>query len=191
MDFRLFRLINGLAGHTPLLDQLMLLIVSDYVGTTLQALGLLGFWFEGADPETRQANQRAVLRAIGALLLSGLIVALSNLVYFRPRPFTDHEVNVLFYYPSDSSFPSNSAAAVFSLATAIWLQDRRWGGVLLGLAAWFALARVYVGVHYPSDVLAGAALGAGAAWLLTRKARRLTALFDRAIALARWLNLGG
>ncbi len=189
IDWWLFERINSLAGHTPLLDQIMQALVSDYVGPTLQVLGLLGLWFEGRDESQRRDNQRAVLRAVLALLLSGLLVKFCNQLYFRDRPFRYHDVNLLFYYPSDSSFPSNSVTVVFSLATAAWLQNRRWGWPLMGLAAGFALSRVYCGVHYPGDVLAGLVLGAGTAWLLTRYRRWPDRLFDAFIGLARRLYL--
>jgi len=188
-DLWLFKLINGLAGHTPVLDQIMQALVSDYVGPTVQVLGLLGFWFEGQTPEARRDNQRAVLRAVVTLILSGALVVLCNLFYFRDRPFRYHEVNLLFYYPSDSSFPSNSVTVVFSFAATIWLRNRRWGWPMMILAGGFAFSRVYCGVHYPADVLAGFALGAGSAWLLTRYGRPLDRLFDLAIGLARRLYL--
>ena len=60
---------------------------------------------------------------------------------------------------------------------------------MMALAAGFALSRVYCGVHYPSDILAGFILGAGSAWALTRYGRRLDQLFDLAIGLARRLYL--
>jgi undecaprenyl-diphosphatase len=189
LDLWLFKLINGLAGHTPVLDQVMRALVSDYVGPTLQVLGLLGFWFEGRSADRRCENQRAVLRAAVALVLSGALVGLCNLFYFRDRPFRYNEVNLLFYYPTDSSFPSNSVAVVFSFATTVWLQNRRWGLPMMILAAGFAISRVYCGVHYPADILAGFTLGAGAAWLLTRYGRWLDRLFDPVIRLARQLYL--
>lgn len=189
IDLWLFKLINGLAGHTPVLDQVMQALVSDYVGPTVQVLGLLGFWFEGQTADDRRENQRAVLRALVALVLSGALVGVCNLLYFRDRPFRYHDVNLLFYYPTDSSFPSNSVTVVFSFATTIWLRDRRWGWPLMLLAGGFALSRVYCGVHYPADVLAGFILGAGTAWVLTRYGRPLNRLFDLAIGLARRLYL--
>jgi undecaprenyl-diphosphatase len=189
LDLWLFELINGLAGQTPVLDQVMRAMVSDYVGPTVQVLGLLGFWFEGKSPTERRGNQRAVLRAVVALAISGILLGLCNLIYFRDRPFRYHDVNMLFYYPTDSSFPSNSATVVFAISATIWLRDRRWGWPMLILAGGFAFSRVYVGVHYPADVLAGFMLGAGTGWFLSRYGHRLNLLFDPIIKFVRWLNL--
>lgn len=188
-DLWLFKLINGLAGNTPVLDQIMQALVSDYVGPTLQVLGLLGFWFEGQHQDERRENQRAVLRTVVVLVISSAVVVLCNLIYPRDRPFRYHEVNMLFYYPPDPSFPSNSATVVFGFATIVWLQNRRWGWPMMVMAASFALSRVYCGVHYPTDILAGFFLGAGSAWLLTRRGHSLNRFFDLLIDLARRLYL--
>ncbi len=188
-DLWLFELINGLAGHTPVLDQLMQALVSDYVGPTVQVLGLFGFWFEGLDAAQRRRSQRAVLRAVVALLVSGALVGFCNMLVFRDRPFRYHEVSMLFYYPTDSSFPSNSATVVFSIATTVWLKNRRWGWPMMVFAAGFAISRIYGGAHYPADIVAGFILGAGTAWLLTRYGRWLNRLFDPMIDIARRLYL--
>jgi undecaprenyl-diphosphatase len=189
IDLWLFKLINGLAGHTPVLDQVMQAFVSDYVGPTVQVLALLGLWFEGYGAVERRGNQRAVFRAVVALLVSGAFVGLSNLMYFRDRPFRYHEVNMLFYYPTDSSFPSNSAAVVFSIAATVWLCNRRWGWPMMLLAAGFAVSRVYCGVHYPADIVAGFAIGSGTAWGLRRYGAWLNRFFDPVIGIARRLYL--
>lgn len=172
-----------------MLDQFMQALVSDFVGPMVQVLGLLGFWFEGLDAIERRRSQRTVLRAVVALLASGALVGFCNMLVFRDRPFRYHEVNMLFYYPTDSSFPSNSATVVFSIATTVWLCNRRWGWPMMAFAAGFAISRIYGGAHYPADVVAGFFLGAGTAWLLTRYGRWLNRLFDPVIGIARRLYL--
>jgi undecaprenyl-diphosphatase len=117
------------------------------------------------------------------------LVAVCNSLYFRDRPFRYHEVNLLFYYPSDSSFPSNSAAVVFAVAFGVWWGNRPWGAPLLGLAGVFAFSRVYCGVHYPGDILGALLIGWLSAWILTRNADRLNIVFDRLIGLVRRFNL--
>ncbi len=178
-DFQLFQLINNLAGRNPILDGLMCLLVNDYFLTTSMSLILVAFWFEGQDRGQRERNQKAVLRAIVTLFIANILLKLCNLVYFRPRPFVGHEVNLLFYRPTDSSFPSNPATVGFSLAVAVWLYHRRLGALLLALATLFGLSRVYCGVHYPSDIVAGALLGGLSAYLVVRKG----SLFDPLISL--------
>jgi undecaprenyl-diphosphatase len=189
VDLWLFELLNGFAGQAPVLDKIMQALVSDYLSPTLQTLALFGFWFEGRTATDRRVNQRAVLRAVLVLLISGALVSLSNVLYFRDRPFRYHEATVLFYYPTDSAFPSNSAAVMFGLAAAIWLVDRRWGWPMMALAAAFGTSRVYCGVHYPGDILGGFVVGAGTAWALTRYGQSLNRLFDGIIAVARKLYL--
>jgi undecaprenyl-diphosphatase len=168
-DFQLFQLINNLAGHNALLDGLARLLVNDYFLTTIMSLLLVISWFVGQDRDQRARNQKAVLRAIIALFMANVILKLCNLIYFRPRPFVGHEVNLLFYRPTDSSFPSNPATVGFSLAVAIWLHNRRLGALLLVLATLFGLSRIYCGVHYPSDIIAGALLGALSAYLVVKR----------------------
>lgn len=188
-DLRLFQLINNLAGHNAILDGLARLLVNDYFLTTLMSLILVAFWFEGRDQAQRERNQQAVLRATIALFVANVVLKLCNLVYFRPRPFVGHEVNLLFYRPTDSSFPSNPATVGFSLAVAIWLYNRRLGALLLMLATLFGLSRLYCGVHYPSDVIAGALLGSLSAYLVVKKARFLDSVIDLIIRIGRRLYL--
>lgn len=188
-DLEWFRAINGLAGQSPLLDALMRLAVNDYFVPTTISLVLFALWFIGGTPEDRARKQRAVIYAAISLITANIVVKLCNLVYYRPRPFDTHEVNLLFYRPWDSSFPSNPAAIGFSLATAIWLRQRRLGWGMLALAALFGFSRIYCGVQYPVDVMAGALIGAAAAWAVYAVRRRLDPLADAVIALGRRLYL--
>jgi undecaprenyl-diphosphatase len=189
LDLQLFRLINNLAGHSAFLDGLMRLLVNEYFLTTIMSLILVIFWFEGQDRDQRERNQSAILWALVALFVANIILKLCNLIYFRPRPFTDHEVNLLFYQPWDSSFPSNPATVGFSLAIAIWLYNRRLGSLLLVLATLFGFSRIYCGVHYPLDVIAGALLGGLSAYLVVRKGELLDPVIGLIIRTGRRLYL--
>jgi undecaprenyl-diphosphatase len=185
LDYALFQLVNGLAGQVPTSDRLAQLLVNDYFLTTLMSLLLVALWFSGFTDGERERNQLAVLRAIISLLLTNVLLKACNLAYFRPRPFTYHEVNLLFYHPSDSSLPSNPAAVGFALAMAVWLHNRRAGNLLFVLATLFAISRVYCGVHYPLDVITGAGLGSLTACLVVRKMHFLDPLLGTIIGLAR------
>ncbi|MBA3532852.1 MAG: phosphatase PAP2 family protein [Ardenticatenales bacterium] len=186
MDLLLFRLINNLAGQWPPVDEFFRFFANDYiVPTAIVALLVVG-WFSG-DERWR----RVVVHALLALVLVNGIVALSNLLWFRPRPFTYNEVHHLFYYPSDSSFPSNSAAAVWSMAWAIWERTRgsSLGWAALLLAGLMGLSRVWVGIHYPLDIVGGAAAGILAAIFVERHRVRLRPLTDTLLWLAEKLAL--
>lgn len=183
MDYQLFILINRHAGQTPVLDAVARLLVSDQLLPTAIAFIVAGLWFAGHTAGQRQLYQRAVLQAAFSMLLANGLVKLINLVYFRPRPFAAHEVNLLFYHPSDSSLPSNPATASFALAVAVWLTHRRAGAALLVLATIWSLARVYCGVHYPLDIVAGAVLGALAAYLIVRQTPALDRVYGWLIRL--------
>ena len=188
-DWALFQLVNGWAGRWPLLDGAMRFLVNDYGLTTAMSLGLVALWFEGRERAQRERNQRAVLMAILSLLAANLLLKWCNLIYFRPRPFYAHPVHLLFYYPTDSSLPSNTAAVGFALAVSVWLWNR-WAGLgFLLTALLFGWARIFCGVHYPGDVLAGALLGGGVAYLAGRWQRLLDPLLGWVIWLARRVYL--
>ena len=107
-------------------------------------------------------------------------------LFFRPRPFVDHAVNQLINYRAiAASFPSGHAAFFFGLATAYFLSKkirpegapqsgtiRRVSFWLFVAAALISLARVFVGVHYPSDILAGALVGIFSGWLVWRATKK-------------------
>jgi undecaprenyl-diphosphatase len=169
IDWTLFRVCNDLAGRSPALDNVIRFFMNDYAVPTALVLLLIALWFSGESPTERQRNQRAVLAAFTSTFLGNVVVKGMNLAFYRPRPFAAHAVNLLFYYPSDSSFPSNAAFVGFCVATAVWLLNRRMGLVMYVLALLLALSRVCGGVHYPSDILGGMGIGIVVAYLVVRK----------------------
>lgn len=189
IDENIFLWINGLAGHFAPLDWLMKGIANDYFILVGLCLVLLALWVWGGGVEQRDKNQKAVFCASISLGIAQGFVGICNALLFRERPFTELPTNLLFYQPTDSSFPSNSVAIVFAVAFAIFLANRKAGSFLLILACLHAFSRVYVGIHYPSDVLAGAAMGVFIAFVVTKIIRVLETWVNLAMNLARKLYL--
>jgi undecaprenyl-diphosphatase len=188
-DSALFNLINGLAGQVGAVDAVMRLLVNDYFVPTALCLLAAALWFAGGTREERERNQRTVLSIIVAVLLANVLVKLCNLIYFRPRPFSVQQVNLLFYRPSDSSLPSNAAAVGFTFGSVAWQRGRWLGVVMAALAGLFAFARIYCGVHYPMDVVAGGLIGAVSAYVVGKGQRVLEPLMGAIIRVARRLYL--
>lgn len=112
--------------------------------------------------------------AMGIAMACGYLVGnlgLKNL-FARTRPYDVTEVELLVAKLHDFSFPSGHTLVSFEAATALWYYHRRWGVAAFVLAAAIALSRLYLFVHYPTDVLAGAllgiAIGLAACWAVNR-----------------------
>ena len=159
LDEALFLWINGWVGKFTPIDEVMKLIASDYLVPVTLALILFALWFAGTDLGTRERYQIGIVVAVFAVALANSSIEVLNNFYFRDRPFLNHEAELLFYRPTDSSFPANSAAAAFAIAGSVGIFQRRLAIVIASLAALYAFSRVYVGVHYPLDVVGGAVFG--------------------------------
>ncbi|MGZ4438327.1 MAG: phosphatase PAP2 family protein [Nocardioidaceae bacterium] len=152
-----FAAVNRFAQHTPALHTVMTAYAK--YGVVLFAL-LLGITWLVA---RRSGNPRLVAASLWAPV--GVLVALAvnqpivRLVH-EPRPFTVFPAaEVLVHRSQDFSFPSDHAVMAGAVAAGVLLVDRRLGIVAAVLAVLMAFARVYVGAHFPVDVLAGLAVG--------------------------------
>lgn len=111
--------------------------------------------------------RRAAVRGLASLAVASLTVnTLGKRTVRRQRPLLDvvPVVRQLSRQPFTTSFPSGHAASAAAFAVGAGLESRRWGAALAPVAWSVAFSRVYTGVHHPGDVLAGMALGAGAAF---------------------------
>lgn len=161
MDASLFRIVNGFADRTGWLHPPAVAFAK--YGIAAFALVLLAGWWLGRQrPETTTLAAVAcavvaVFVALGAAQLIGHVVG-------RARPYDAMTgMRVLVSRTTDFSFPSDHATAAGAVAGGLWFVDRRLAQVAVGLALLMALTRVYVGAHYPGDVLAGLVLGSATA----------------------------
>jgi undecaprenyl-diphosphatase len=187
-DAALFHMINDQVGTFPILDGLARLLVNDFVVPTIMSLAAVWLWLAGATPDERRRNQRAVVLIVLGLALANTVIKELSFVYFRPRPFATDAVKLLFYRPSVSSFPSVPIATAFTFAAGAWYARRDVAKLLFVLASLYGLARVYAGVHYPLDVIGGAAIGVGSVYLVARFTFIVNPIADAVAHVARRLN---
>jgi len=169
LDELLFHAIN-LAGTNAFLDTLMVLITT-LGGTFVVALFAFLLWGQGQ----REAAADFVL----LLLLSEVLTAVLKLLVDRSRPCTIP--SFAYTLPGygcatqpDPSFPSGHASRAFALAAFIGLRFRwRAGGAAMGFAVLVGLSRIYLGIHWPSDILGGAVLGIALALAIEFANRRV------------------
>lgn len=181
--------LNGGVGWSNALDGAAYLLVSDYFIPLCICFWMLALWFRGRDSSERLINQRGVLAAAIGLGLANLTVLIINQFVFRERPLVHAEITTLLYPATDSSFPSNPAAVAFATATAIWLVNRRAALFIFVMAAVWCFMRVYNGLFFPTDILAGATIGAVVSWLVTLGLRRIDFATRGVLEGARLLRL--
>ena len=124
----------------------------------------------------RRRVPTAFLTALAATAVAGVTVTVLKLLAGRPRPpLADPAVTAVGTLPDSASFPSGHSATAFAAACAVGLVCPRLRIPLVALAATVALSRVYLGVHYWTDVVAGSLLGSAigllAGWLVLRARR--------------------
>ena len=136
LDAELLIWLNGLSGNVTIFDNLMRVVASDYLMPLVFSLGMLALWLSGRNPVERAKYQLATLVGISALALSNIAVLLINFSWDRPRPFVDHgdQLNLLFYPPTDPSFPANPVAIGLASAAAAWSVNRKFGCWLFAAA---------------------------------------------------------
>ncbi len=156
VDLAVLRLVRT-RGHAPAADAAAIVLSrAGENGLLWYAVALAGAL---ADRRARPVYRRAALAVLTSFAVSQAV----KLAVRRPRPVLD-DLAPLVATLSARSYPSSHAATSF--AAAHELRDAVPAGPLYGLAGAVALTRSYLGVHYPSDVLAGAALGDAVARLI-------------------------
>ena len=153
-DLTIFNAIHGLAGRWAWVDFLGI-FCAVYLGYVL-LFSLVIFLIK----DFKKYWKMVVKAVAAALFVRFILVEAFYLLKFRMRPFTYDQINsIIPYDPTATSFPSGHASFYFALSTIIYGYNRR-AGIYFYVASFFiSISRVFVGVHWPLDIVAGAILG--------------------------------
>jgi len=174
LDVSIFRALNDFCGWSPTLDRIVVHLEVLKGSLFMGIVGVLWYWPDKDMPRRREMLLTMILAVALSLVVNRVT---SMLLPYRDRPMYSIGANVpTFEWHADlehwSSFPSDNATYLFAIATGLWLISR-WWGVLFGVfAAFAALARVYLGIHYPSDIVVGALIGIATSLAINREAVR-------------------
>ncbi|MFD0794091.1 phosphatase PAP2 family protein [Mucilaginibacter litoreus] len=153
------------ASRTPAQTDVMLFLSRSYkyVDVGVPAGLLIG----GIISNDKQMRQNSLYIASSTAISYGMMLLIKHIVR-RPRPFEKNIKIVPVYRASSSSFPSGHATSSFSTAMALSNAYPKWYVIAPSMlwAGSVSYSRMYLGVHYPTDVTAGAILGTGTALLL-------------------------
>ncbi|MEU6387422.1 phosphatase PAP2 family protein [Streptomyces bauhiniae] len=184
-DVELLYDINGLAKAAPHWFDRVMEFTGEYGLPVAMILLVLGCWLT-----VRRRGGPDAVSSVAALVWAPLAAAVAVLVNVpirgfveRPRPFMDHQgLDVLIAGKSDYSFVSDHATITMAIGVGLFVANRRFGIAGIALALLEGFCRVFMGVHYPTDVVGGFALGTAVALLLSPPATALLTPLVRAIA---------
>jgi undecaprenyl-diphosphatase len=176
-DLSLLEDINGLAKAAPPWFDRVMGFVGEYgIMLGLVVVGLWCWW-----SVRRRGGLEDSVTAVTALIWAPLAAGVALLINIpirgfveRPRPFVDHKnLEVLVSGKTDFSFVSDHSTMAMAIGVGIFLANRKFGFVALALALAEGFLRIYMGVHYPTDVIGGFALGTAVTLLLAPLAQVL------------------
>ena len=167
IDLYLFNLINGFAGRWAWLDYVGM-FCAEYLGYVLLAvlavflaINFKKYW-------------KMVLEAIIAAIITRFILTdFIRWLWFRPRPFVAlNFISLINQSPKEASFPSGHASFFFALSTIVYFYNKKAGIIFYIASLLIVLGRVFVGIHWPLDILVGAILGVLTGWILNKLFRK-------------------
>lgn len=151
MDYYLFQVINRLSGKNPILDKFMIFL-SNKVRYVFMFVFLFLFL-------RKKFKKDLVKNSLFSIICAWFLHFIIHFFYFKPRPFIKHRVGILIPSKMDSSFPSKHTLLAFAASTSILLREKQIGVVMWILSILTGFSRVWMGHHYPSDIIFSAIIG--------------------------------
>jgi undecaprenyl-diphosphatase len=162
METAVFNALHALSGVSVTLDWLII-VAARYLPW---GLAVAAVFLTFRDPSRVKRVENLIFMALAILVSRGLLTELIRYFVERDRPFVTLGFEPLVEQSMTYAFPSGHAAVFFALALAVWFVDRKWGYWFGALALLNGIARIVAGVHWPTDILAGAAVGVLSALLV-------------------------
>jgi undecaprenyl-diphosphatase len=178
-DLEILRFANGFAGESHTFDLVVAVVGDNNLIKGGVVVSIL--WWAWFRPDKNQDSNRTLI--LGTLLAGFVALLCARILQltlpFRPRPL--HSLAIEFQVPYGvdataltewSAFPSDHATLFFALATGLALISRAAGvAAFIHALAAICMPRIYLGLHYPSDIVAGALIGIGIAYLVNKNSK--------------------
>lgn len=157
-DLEIFQAINNLANQSKIVDYIGIFF-ADYLPFVLMAF-LFAFLFYSKKKENRAM---IIVATIAAFIARFGVKTIIVFFYARPRPYVNLDLThkLINLNPAENfqSFPSGHTIFFFALSTVIYSFNKKLGIIFFICSIIIAIARIFVGVHWPSDILIGLILG--------------------------------
>jgi undecaprenyl-diphosphatase len=161
MNLIIFEAINNWAGRFCLLDYLAIFF-AEYLPYFLVALTVIILF----------RNKKAIIFALSASFLARVFTELIRWLCPHSRPFVENEVNQLISHEATNSLPSGHASFFFALSYVVYKYNKKAGLWFFAGSLLMSVSRVFTGIHWPADVLAGALLGILSGWIFLKISKK-------------------
>lgn len=151
-NISLFFLIFNLRNHYPFVDALMI-FGAEYLIYLVFILMIL-LTFKGGVKE-----RKGIMLALLSLPIALILIKIIHIFFLEPRPYISYHITPLITYGDSASFPSRHASVVSAIAFSYLYFKSGWFPIFLTMMLWIGFSRIYVGVHYPLDILGGFLVG--------------------------------
>lgn len=152
-NINLFFQIYGLGHKSAILDKLMVFGAEYLIFLTLLFTILLAV--KGSAKE-----KKVIFLSVVGLAVAEAVITLIRIFYKEPRPFITYpELQTLVKHGKDLAFPSTHTTIMSVITSAYYFYKSKWAPLFLILTLWVGFSRIFVGVHYPLDIIGGLATG--------------------------------
>jgi len=170
MNIDLFRKINDLGKEYTYLNNFFI-FMAEYMVFILAFIALI-FWFT-----RREENRMMIISATISFILAEMMGKIAGKLHSNNQPFAElSNVNKLIEKAVDNSFPSDHSILFFAFCTTFFIYQKRWRYIWIMLALFVSISRIWVGVHYPADVIVGAIISIFSAFIASFIVSRLNVI---------------